>query len=178
MCKSTGMTLVEMLTALAVLAVLGTLAVPAFSTLRLDAERTTAVNEFFHGLFLARAEAVKRAEIVSVCKSVDRQRCDNGAPEWTTGWIVFVNRNRDDPPQRSPDEDLLVTSSGWPRGRITSNRGAYSFRPARQGVVNGTVVFCDARGDAHARAIIISHTGRPRVAQRGADNKALRCPPG
>jgi hypothetical protein len=45
-----------------------------------------------------------------------------------------------------------------------------------QAVVNGTIVFCDARGSAHARAIIISHTGRPRVAQRDADGKPLRCP--
>jgi type IV fimbrial biogenesis protein FimT len=176
--NSAGLTLVELLTALGVAAVLATVAAPAFGTLALDARRTAAVNEFFHALFLTRAEAIKRAEVVSLCKSSDRRQCDPRAPLWSTGWIVFVNRNRDEPPQRSPDEPLLFVSAGWPAGRITSNRVAYSFRPATQSVVNGTVVFCDVRGSAHARAIIISHTGRPRVADRDANHKALRCPPG
>jgi hypothetical protein len=38
-------------------------------------------------------------------------------------------------------------------------------------------VFCDAGGKpSDARAIIISHTGRPRIAARDASNKALQCP--
>jgi type IV fimbrial biogenesis protein FimT len=178
MCRSAGTTLVELLTTLAVVAVLATLAAPTFRSLQLDGRRTAVVNGFLHGLFLARAEAIKRAQIVSVCRSVDGQRCDHGAGDWSAGWIVFVNRDRDDPPLRDAAEELIVSSGGWPGGTITSNRRAYSFRPATQGVVNGTIVFCDARGPAHARAIVISHTGRPRVAQRDADGKPLRCPSG
>ena len=178
MCRSAGTTLVELLTTFAVVAVLATLAAPTFRSLQLDSRRTAVVNGFLHGLFLARAEAIKRAQIVSVCRSVDGQRCDYGAGDWSTGWIVFVNQDRDDPPARDAAEALIHSSGSWPGGTITTNRRAYSFRPATQGVVNGTIVFCDARGPAHARAIIISHTGRPRVAQRGADGKPLRCPSG
>jgi len=112
---------------------------------------------------------------VSVCHSSDGQRCDPGF-DWSRGWIVFANHDRDEPPVRDAAEELIVTSVGTPGISITSNRRAYSFRAMAQAVVNGTIVFCDARGSAHARAIIISHTGRPRVAQRDADGKPLRCP--
>ena len=60
---------------------------------------------------------------------------------------------------------MIAVYEGWRSGRITSNRLAYSFRPYTQGVVNGTIMFCDARGPDHARAIIVSHTGRPRIAE-------------
>ena len=78
---------------------------------------------------------------------------------------------------RDYGEPVLSVHAGWRGGHITSNRKAFSFRPIIQGVVNGTVLFCDPRGNAHARAIIISHTGRPRVSQRDSSNKPLRCPP-
>jgi len=143
----------------------------------LNGQRAAAVNGFLHTLFLARSEAITRAQVVTVCRSTDAARCEPGA-DWSTGWIAFVNRDRDNPPERDAAEALIASSGGWPGGSITSNRGTYSFRPVTQGVVNGTIVFCDARGPAHARAIIISHTGRPRVAQRDADGKPLRCPSG
>jgi type IV fimbrial biogenesis protein FimT len=175
---STGMTLIEMLTAIAVIGTLSALAAPSFSNMRHDAGRTTAVNDFFHAIFLARSEAIKRGEVVSVCKSTDQETCANRGAQWAAGWIVFANTDRDDLPERDRDEPLIAVYAGWRGGEITSNRQAYSFRPYTQGVVNGTIVFCDARGSKHARAIIISHTGRPRVAKVDADNKPLRCASG
>jgi type IV fimbrial biogenesis protein FimT len=178
MCKSSGTTLMELLTTLAIVAVLATLATPGLRALQLDGRRTAVVNGFLHALFLARSEAIKRGQIVSICPSGDGRSCDRGARDWNIGWIVFANSDRDDPPERDPAEELILSAVGWPGGSITSNRRAYSFRPIVQAVVNGTIVFCDGRGSAQARAIIISHTGRPRVAQRDSDGKPLRCPSG
>ncbi len=171
-----GFTLVEIMIALAVLSILGTLAVPAFTNLYDDSSRTNAVNSFIHTIFLARSEAMKRGEMVSICKSANASSCENGASDWNRGWIVFANSDRDEPPVRDDDEALLYVHEGWRTGSIAANRAAFSFRPHIQGVVNGTLVFCDRRGSAAARAIIISHVGRPRVAQRDASNRPLRCP--
>jgi type IV fimbrial biogenesis protein FimT len=172
---SDGITLIEMLTTLAVVGVLSLIAVPTFDSLRRDASRTAAVNDFVHALFLARSESIKRGEIVSICKSADGRACLHRRVDWTVGWMVFVNEDRDEPPVHDPAEPVIAVYEGWSSGRITSNRLAYSFRPYVQGVVNGTITFCDRRGPAHARAIIINHTGRPRVAQRDSRGKPLPC---
>ena len=172
-----GFTLMEMLTTLGVVAILSTLAAPTFSDLRLNSSRTAAVNGFFHALFLARSEAIKRGAVVSLCKSRDGQRCVAGAgAQWTDGYVVFVNSDRDEPAQIDRGEAVLQIVEPWATGRITANRESFSFRPYTQGVVNGTVVFCDMRGADQARAIIISHTGRPRISQRDASNRRLACP--
>jgi type IV fimbrial biogenesis protein FimT len=176
--RTAGATLMEFLTALTIVAILAAVATPGLTMFQLNNRRAVAVNGFLHSLFLARSEAIKRGQIVSVCRSSDGRNCEPRAGNWNSGWIVFANRDRDEPPERDSGEALIASSGGWPGGSIASNRPAYSFRPTTQGVVNGTIIFCDARGSAHARAIIISHTGRPRVAQRDAAGKPLRCPSG
>jgi type IV fimbrial biogenesis protein FimT len=175
MVRPKGLTLVEMMFSTALIAILGTLAVPSFRDLIYNTERTTTVNNYFHSLFLARSESVKRGEVVSLCRSSDAQTCATRTAAWTVGWIVFVNTDRDEPAERDEAEQLLAVYEGWPNGSITSNRLTYSFRPHVQGVVNGTIIFCDPRGAEQARAIIISHTGRPRVARKDASGKPLRC---
>lgn len=174
---SQGVSLLELLTALSVFAILGAVAMPGLSNLRHDAGRTVAVNDFIHAIFLARSEAIKRGSVISLCKTTDASTCMNRNSDWNAGWMVFANTDRDDPPVRDKNEPVLSVYAGRREGRITSNRQAFSFRPTTQGVVNGTILFCDSRGSAHARAIIVSHTGRPRVSRRDASNKPLRCPP-
>jgi len=176
--KPAGFTLLEMVMTVSIIGIVSILAVPGLTTMLLDTRRSAAVNDFLQALFLARSEAITRGEVVSVCKSPDQEQCANRAPEWSAGWIVFVNRDRDDPPQRDRGEPILAVYSGRESSRITSNRAAFSFRPYYQGVINGTVTFCDRRGPAHARAIIVNHAGRPRLARHGPGNTALRCPQG
>jgi type IV fimbrial biogenesis protein FimT len=177
--QQSGITLIEIVTVIAIVGIVVGMAAPSFARFVHDTGRTTAVNAFVHSLYLARSEAIKRAKVVSICKSKDGSTCDvQLATSWNQGWMVFVNKDRDEPPQRDPDEPVLSVQPGWESGDISSNRRAYSFRPHEQGVVNGTIIFCDPRGSAHARAIIISHVGRPRISQRDASNRPLRCSSG
>ena len=171
---SQGVTLLELIVTIGIVAILSAIAAPSFANFRHDSQRATAVNGFLHGVFLARSESIKRGQVVTLCKSRDGVSCAANA-QWHDGWIVFVNTDRDELPVRDEDEDIIFVNGGWDGGTITSNRAAYSFRPYRQGVVNGTIVFCDPRGSAHARAIIVSHTGRPRIAHRDASNRPLSC---
>jgi len=171
-----GVTLIELICALSVLAILISIAVPTFGALRYDTGRTTALNGFLHSLFLARSEALKRGSMVTLCPSTDAQQCSGRAGEWQRGWIVFANDDFDSPPQRDPEESILIVHAGWAEGAITSNRASFSLRSTPQGVINGTVVFCDPRGSAHARALIINNAGRPRLSQRDANNRPLPCP--
>ncbi|MBC7982280.1 MAG: GspH/FimT family protein [Candidatus Obscuribacterales bacterium] len=156
--------------------ILASIAIPGFAQLQRNSARTSAVNDFVHTVFLARSEAIKRGLVVSICRSVNGERCDNRAARWDTGWLVFINRDRDQPADLDVGEEILHRNGGWAGGKITSNRLSFSFRPASQADVNGTIVFCHPRSKASdARAVIISHTGRPRVATRDASGRALAC---
>jgi type IV fimbrial biogenesis protein FimT len=173
-----GLTLIELLTTIGIVVIVGSIAVPSFQTALRNARRASAVNSFMHAIFLARSAAIRGGTAVSICKSTDGATCLGKGSEWHGGWVVFENRDGDAPAQRDAGEPVLLVNQGWQYGRMISNRESYTFHGHRQTVVNGTVVFCDERGGVHARAIIISHTGRPRVAQRDGSNRPLKCPDG
>jgi type IV fimbrial biogenesis protein FimT len=172
-----GFSLVELLTALAIVAVLATTAIPSFATLQKNTQRRHSVDNFWHAIFLARSEAIKRNSVVALCKSDSTTTCDNSPGNWSSGWIVFDNLDRDEPAQLDSGEPILRIYNATPKVSVTSNRQTFSFRPVAQGAVNGTIVFCDTRGASAARAIIISHTGRPRQSTRDASGRPLNCPP-
>jgi type IV fimbrial biogenesis protein FimT len=173
--KIGGVTLIELLVAISVVAILSAIAAPNFAAVLRTNARTAAVNEFIHSLLLARSTAVTSGSSVAICPSRNGLECSNGSG-WEAGWIVFENPDREQPPLRDGNELVLYRNHGWQNGNIRSNRPAFAFRHSTQGDVNGTVVFC-TRGSANeARAIIISHSGRPRVSKRDASNRALQCP--
>ena len=173
-----GQTLVEMVVVLGIVAILGAIAIPGVGHWQRSAARSAIVNDFMHSIFLARSQSIMLNKVVSICRSVDGRTCANRTANWETGWLVFVNLDRDRPANLDPGEPVVHRNAGWHQGRITSNRESFSFRPITQLDVNGTIIFCDPRGtNADARAVIIAHTGRPRVAKRDANNRPLNCTP-
>jgi len=173
--RGTGFTLVELIACLAVMAVLLAWGAPTFGTITRDARRTREVNQFIQAVYLARSEAIKRNGVVSLCPSAGGATCRPGTA-WRGGWVVFVNLDRDSPAALDAGEDLLRVYERWDAGHILSNRTTLSFRPFGQMGVTATVTFCDDRGSAAARAVIISQTGRPRVSSRNSSGGPLTCP--
>lgn len=169
-----GLTLWELLCALLIAGVLLSVGMPAVQAFVLDGRRVADVNGFVLAVQTARSEAQKRGRPVVLCRSDDASTCQYDASP-SAGWIVFVNVDDARPPQRSPSEPLLLAHEPVIAGSITANRSYFEFRPFRQRSVNGTVVFCDRRGPAAARAVIVSYTGRPRVDTKDASGKTLRC---
>ncbi|WP_129642702.1 GspH/FimT family pseudopilin [Peristeroidobacter agariperforans] len=175
--RPTGFSLLELMVTLSIAGILLGLAAPSFRGMMLDSERASVVNSFVHNVYLARSTATLQGHTVSICRSIDGETCSNATANWQEGWIVFVNSDRDEPPMRDENERILAVQAPWRGGTVTSNRRSYSFNPYQYGV-NGTLVFCDGRGPAQARAIIINIFGRPRLATRDAENRPLRCPNG
>jgi type IV fimbrial biogenesis protein FimT len=171
----TGFSLTELLLTIALLGVVTGFTVPSLRTLQLDAARTRQVNQFIQAIHLARSEAMKRNRVVSLCPSQDALTCAAPGTDWETGWIVFANLDRDSPAFRDPDEPLVQAYAPWRGGRLRGNRQTLSFRSFGQSGVTATYTFCDARGGDAARAVIISQTGRPRIALRTAAGHALDC---
>jgi type IV fimbrial biogenesis protein FimT len=169
-----GFTLWELLWTLCIAGVLVGAGAPAFTDFLLDARQTADINAFVLAIQLARSEAAKRGRPVIVCGTADQRRCGTDERGLEAGFMVFVNLDDEHPPQRSAAEPLLYVHVPEIVGTITSNRAFYEIRPVRRST-NGTVVLCDRRGAPAARAVVVSYTGRPRVARRDGDGQPLRC---
>ena len=62
-----------------------------------------------------------------------------------------------------------------PAVRIRANRGSVSLRTANLRATNGTLVFCDRSTRAKSRALVVSYTGRPRVAYADRRGRSYAC---
>lgn len=178
-----GFSLYELTVTLAVVGVLLGTGVPLMRAATQSARLTTAVNGLVTALHLARSTAITRAVPVSLCPSTDGQFCDpRDGPllRWQGGWLVFVNA--DAKGERDPSDELLRMFDGGGgdlailasarRPRVTYR--ATGLAPA----TNLTFSFCDTRGPDAARTVIVSNSGRPRVAQRRPDGRPPDCPTG
>lgn len=84
-----GFTLLELMVALVVVAILVTLAVPSLRAYVLNTRITGNTNTLVAALNYARSEAITRRDPVCVCASNDSATCTNTA--WPNGWIVFTD---------------------------------------------------------------------------------------
>lgn len=85
-----GFTLIELMVTIAVLAIVVSIAAPSFTSM-INNNRSVALGEELTGAFnLARSEAVKRGDRVSICASSDGASC-SAAGTWNQGWIVFTD---------------------------------------------------------------------------------------
>jgi type IV fimbrial biogenesis protein FimT len=169
-----GFTLWELLCTLSIAAVALTAGIPAFRSFLLDARLTADVNGWVLAVQIARSEAAKRGRPVIVCRTDDTWRCGGSDLPGDAGWMVYVNVDDEYPPRRSPSEPLLYVHDPDITGTVISNRPYFEFRVGRRST-NGTTVFCDQRGAAAAKAVIVSYTGRPRVDRVDADRRPLTC---
>ena len=171
---STGFTLIELMVTITVLAVLAAVAVPSFARLLLDARRSTVLSELTAALNLARAEALGRGRPVVVCRSSDAVSCGSGP--WETGWLVFVNDDNDTPPVVDTGEEILkVRQESQPAYTLVPVTNYANFITYRaDGSVNnlGRITYCDRRGAAAARALLVNRIGRVRLS-RDADGDGI-----
>ena len=88
-----GVTLIELMVGLALLAILMAIAVPSFRGTAAANRLSASTNEVVNAMALARSEAIRRGGRVTVCKSADGAACTT-AGGWEQGWIVFVDSTR------------------------------------------------------------------------------------
>jgi type IV fimbrial biogenesis protein FimT len=171
-----GFTLLELAVVMAIVAILLVAATPPMQGLLLDARRTRVINELVRALHAARAESIRSSSDVVVCPSDTGEQCSEAGDSWRQGWMVFVNTNRDEPPVRDIDERLVLRYGTDRTGTVSANRNSFVYRPFGRRSTNGTLIYCDRRGPSAARAVIVSHTGRPRIARESPSGAPLVCP--
>lgn len=173
--QNLGLSLIELLMTLAVLATLIAVAAPAFGKLIQRTEAQTSRSALTTALNTARIFAASKNAHVVVCPSADRQYCGH-TTEWQHGWLVFIDA--DDDGLRDADEELLSVAEAQPDGVAilsTTGRTRIDYRPDGSATgSNVTFTLCDRRGSEDASALVINNAGRVRSAP-ATDAAAAAC---
>lgn len=106
-----GVTLIELVVAVAVLAILVSIAVPSFREVALNNRASNITNDLLADLSTARSEAVKLAGRAAVLASGDT---------WADGWDVFVDDNGNG--TIDDDEEVIKTVGDINVGRSDNNK--------------------------------------------------------
>ncbi|MCW9024109.1 MAG: GspH/FimT family pseudopilin [Gammaproteobacteria bacterium] len=195
--KERGLTLIELMVTLVIFILITSLAFPGFQLYKQNSNRVTQTNDLISALNLARSEAVQRNLNIAVCASVDLATCSE-VNDWTTGWIMFIDDNQNGVADATDGNGLidggeatLLTRHGRLSGAnlvyTDVDNGAVSvrfdsggmpsvFNAAGAATTSATFMRCDDRRNTdalpnqHARAVLLTRTGRVRISNDNDDN--------
>ncbi|WP_107850832.1 GspH/FimT family pseudopilin [Oceanimonas marisflavi] len=146
--EQSGLTLVELLVGLAVMAVLLTVAVPSFQGLREQYTVRSAGMAVYADLQLARSEAIKRNSEVTVCFT------NSGS----TSWSYTLHESGD----CTGDIIEAVSSQNYPSMMLTASYSPsrLTFGPRRNSLSSGNIQLSNGN---HMMKLITSNVGRIRT---------------
>ena len=170
---ASGLTLIELMIVLLVLAITLSVGTPLLQNL-LHGNRLRAESSRFLGAInLARSEAVMRNQPVSICPSamaVTGEATCTGV--YGAGWIVFTNADKDKVVDTGTDEVLQVFEGLPPEYRVTNRSGTraafklINYLPDGVSHSNRTLLFCPPpRTRVPSLSIVINIVGRARLAE-------------
>ncbi|TSE36255.1 GspH/FimT family pseudopilin [Tepidimonas charontis] len=186
-----GVTLVELMVAVAVLGIMAAIGLPSFQGFIASNQLRSATQDLYGSLQLARIEAIRRNARVTVCKAnTSLTNCDNSGA-WHNGWIVFLDNTVGATPAVDSGDTILSTRQALPAPlRVLGNGGAngtatyVSFtaegqsRQLNRAMLAGTLRVCSTsphlEDGKRARDLVISVTGR--IASDAAPALDATCP--
>jgi len=158
-----GLTLLELLLVLSVMALALRLSTPPFAERLADLRAAAAMRQLSALLGEARYSAVLRRERITLCARSSSGNCER---DWggAEDIVVFLDRNRN---RRHDAAEPLLRQLRWPlrqaelSWRASLARPYKEFRPSGRTAQNGTLYYCPANRDARqARALVLNHGGR------------------
>ena len=150
--RQQGFTLVELMVALVIFAVLIGAGVPALQGLLNTMASRTNADQLVTAISFARQTAVSRGHEVTICASTDGENCATD-DDWDQGWVIFETAD-DNNIFRSNDVSENIHASAADQASVVFN--------ARGEVVGTTItlVMCDVANDVRsARIIAVRQSG-------------------
>lgn len=157
-----GITLIELLIALAIAAVLLGLSLPSFAALKARNDVAASHNLMMTGFAAAREAAIVHRAPAVLCPGSSETGCRKDGI-WDGGWMIWLDRN--DNGSFDSSDTLLRSETGFDGElaiRSSKHRSRVTFQP--NGMAEGsnlTVKLCDSEGTA-LRGLVTSNTGRTR----------------
>ena len=178
-----GVTLIELMIALAILAILVAIAAPSFRDTIARSRVQSAVADLSASFSLARSEAIRTGIQTVVCPSVDLTSCSLAAvADWSTGWIVLADANRNGAVDTG--ETILQANTQLPAGIVIESllaAPAVAFRGQGFSMNTGSLLVCPQNTPAAAQAVLLTRTGVRSVQRdasgnlRDATNQVVEC---
>lgn len=181
--------MIELMTALAVLAILVGIAVPSMTRFAAQWRVSNAVNAFMGAMRTARTEAVARGKVVRLCRITNATATCKPAKTtdgFVSGWILYVDTNNDADYKTSDKDVLLLQQNDWggmagiipdtdsvdiafmPSGIMRGTDG--SNKESGLGVEFRASQYVDAASTPWAvRGVCVRSTGIPTVVAKSAD---------
>ncbi len=158
--KQAGLTLLEMMIALAVAAIVLTVVAPSIQSIVGKNRIVAEINEFSSVVQFARYTAIDQSSDTVVCPAADFANCSTN---WNQAKIVFIDNNGNN--QRDSSEPLLMTSEAISaKNEMTGPNGSIVFFDSGATNASISVKICpDNNNAAIARSININAQGRVRV---------------
>jgi type IV fimbrial biogenesis protein FimT len=187
--KQSGFTMIELMFAITVLAVLVGIGLPSMQDFVRSSRMSAAANDIVSDFNIARSEAVKRRVPITLCKSQNGVDCDttSGAGPFSH-WVIFVDDANPALAQGTDGNGAIDAGEVILRDRelpdsitVTTTNGQIraTFLPTGFPRIEAANVnrfkLCDVRGnvtsvggDSAARLVEVLPTGRPSVSRSKA----------
>ncbi len=158
-----GFTLVEMLMALAIGAIVLSYGLPGWMEFVRNQRLHSAQTQLASSLAFARGYAIREHVYVIVCPG-DDTGCNDGN-SWHNGWVAFEDHNRNR--EKDPEDRLILRENALYNGvHILSSVHRARLRFNTLGLApgsNASLWLCDMRGHQSGRRIVVSNSGRTRL---------------
>lgn len=170
--RQNGFTVIELMIAVVITALLLTIGVPSFSNTIEQNKLSTEINSLISSLQYARSESVKTGKRITLCRSDDGIDC--GATGYEEGWIVFEDDVSADGDLDTGERILKVHQSLDINFTLRGNNrftNFISYMPTG-GIANTDpsadqdhFVLCKQNNTSKARALFVLSSGRARVSK-------------
>lgn len=173
-----GFTLVELLVVVLAMALLVAIALPSFNAL-VERNRALAVfHQLTASLAVARLNAVRLNEPVTLCPTRDGLRC-RADQVWEGGWMAYRDPHRRPHPARG--DDVLEHVDAPTAGMLArSSVGRHRVRFLPTGWASGSnlsVRVCSRQRGRWLGTVVVSNAGRPRTERPKAPETPCPFPP-
>jgi type IV fimbrial biogenesis protein FimT len=158
-----GFSLVEAVVVLLVMGALAAAMAPGFAQSRRGSALLTSVNQMVGAIHFARSASILRGIPTVLCLSADGERCV-GPGEPARGWLIFYDIKQSMPPRRDESDTLIRRTDLTEDVSVKATRATLTFWPTSRSGTSGTFTFCHVHLPGRARAVVVSQTGRPRIA--------------
>jgi len=170
--RPAGLTLIEAMIVLAIVALLAGVTIPAWSSASESAHAGAAQAALLESLVGAVDHAALTGSEVVLCPG-DASGCRDSI-DWSRGWVAWTDLDGDR--TLGSGEPLLQAHpalDGAVHLRSTSGRKHLVFQPNGGNVgSNVTFTLCDGRGPARARALVLANDGRLHASPASASAAA------